>query len=237
MGLNAADWGLERRESLDSQLSRRLLEYVLSGDISPGQRLPSERVLAERLKVSRQAVRNAIKSLAMLGLIETRMGSGSYLANQQSDLLPRVIEWGVLLSETWAADLLDARMQLEVMFATLAAERRTSEQLNALTEAFALMESSKDDYEAYAEADAAFHIAVAVAAGNSVLAGVLVNIRVLLKAWAAQVITYAGETETSLPMHEAVLSAVRRQDPVGARKAMQEHMDRALKRLRESQIS
>lgn len=228
---------LSRHESLDSQLSRQLLDYLLSGSLSPGEKLPSERVLAESLKVGRQAVRNALKSLAVLGIIDTRGGSGSFLVSRQSDLLPRVIEWGVLLSQTWGTDLLDARCQLEILFAGMAAERRTEEQLTAMRQVFEEMKAAKDDYEAYAAADARFHLAVAVASGNQVLAGVLTNIAVLLKAWATRVITTAGETETSLPMHEGVLRAVEERDPAAARRAMEQHMERALRRLRESQTA
>lgn len=226
---------LVRPESLDSQLSRQLLDYLLSGNIAPGERLPSERVLAESLKVSRQAARNAVKSLAVLGIIDTRGGSGSYLVSRQSDLLPRVIEWGILLSQSWATDLIDTRYQLEVLLAGMAAERRTDKQLEAMRAIFRQMQEARDDYEAYAEADAKFHIAVAAASGNSLLAGVLGNIASLLKAWAVRVITSAGETETSLPMHEAVLTAITDQDAAAARLAMEKHMERALRRLRESQ--
>lgn len=226
---------LIKPESLDSQLTRQLLDYLLSGDLAPGERLPSERALAESLKVSRQAARNAVKSLAVLGIIETRGGSGSYLVSRQSDLLPRVIEWGILLSQSWATDLLDTRYQLEILLAGMAAERRTDDQLNLIREAYAEMDDAKDDYALYPEADAHFHLAVANASGNSILSGVLANIDLLLKAWSVRVITTAGETATSLPMHSAVLRAIECQDPVAARLAMDRHMERALRRLRESQ--
>jgi len=228
---------LVRHESLDSQLSRQLLDYLLSGNVAPGERLPSERLLAESLKVSRQAARNALKSLAVLGIIETRGGSGSYLVSRPSDLLPRVIEWGVLLSQSWATDLLDSRCQLEILLAGMAAERRTTEQLASIRQAYDEMCAAKDDYKAYAAADANFHLTVASASGNELLAGVLGNIGLLLKAWAARVITRAGETATSIPMHEAVLQAIEDQDPAAARHAMEQHMERALRRLRDSQTS
>lgn len=225
----------ERAEALESQLVRKLLDYLLSGAVVPGGRLPSERALAASLQVGRQAVRNAIKSLAALGIIETRVGSGSYLVSQQSSLLPRVIEWGILLSQTWATDLIDARHQLEVLLAGMAAERRTEVHLGAIREAYAAMQASGDDYVAYAEADAEFHLAVADASENVLLAGVLRNIRYMLKAWAVHVITTAGETETSLPLHEGVLRAIEMRDPKSAQEAMERHMERAVRRLHESQ--
>lgn len=222
-------------ESLDSQLSHQLLDHLLSGAVAAGERLPSERVLAGSLGVSRQSVRNSIKSLAALGIIETRVGSGSYLIAQQSTLLPRVIEWGVLLSQSWATDLIDARCELEILMAGMAATRRTSEDLEGIRRAYQSMAASPDDYPAYAEADAQFHIAVAEASENSVLAGVLHNVRTMMHAWSIRVITRAGETQTSLPLHEAVLLAIENEDAEEARQAMSRHMERAVRRLRESQ--
>lgn len=222
-------------ESLDAQLSRQLLDHLLSGSVAAGERLPSERVLAETLGVSRQSVRNSVKSLSSLGIIETRAGSGSYLVAQQSTLLPRVIEWGVLLSQSWATDLIDARCELEILLAGMAANRRTEQGMDAIRQAYSAMVAAADDYPAYAQADAQFHIAVAEAGRNSTLAGVLRNVRTMMHAWTVRVITAAGETETSLPLHEAILLAVERQDSDAARMAMSRHMERAVRRLHESQ--
>ena len=235
MAYTLADFELQRAESQDSQLSRHLMDALMSGKVLPGEKLPSERVLAKSMGVGRQAVRNALKSLSLLGIIETREGSGSYMVSRPSELLPRVIEWGVLLSHSWGTDLLDARCQLEILLAGMAAERRTDEQLREITRVYQEMLIASDDYEQYADADARFHQSVAVASGNEVLSRVLGNIAGLLKAWSVRVITTAGETESSLPMHSAVLSAIEAGDPEAARIAMARHMERAMKRLRESE--
>lgn len=224
-----------RSESLDSQLLQKLMDHVLSGSISPGERLPSERVMADALQVSRQSVRTAMKSLAALGIVDTRVGSGSYLVNQPSALLPQVIQWGVFLSQGWATDLIDARCQLEVLLAGMAAERRSEAHLDELRQAYQAMEQARDDYLNYAEADTQFHLAVANASENSLLATVLGNVRSMMQAWSVRVITTAGETATSLPLHENVLKAIEASDSQAAREAMERHMARAVRRLRESQ--
>lgn len=224
-----------RGESLDSQLSRRLLDHLLSGLVAEGERLPSERVLCDTLGVTRQSVRNAIKSLSLLGIIETRVGSGSYLIAGKSTLLPRVIEWGVLRSQTWATDLIDARCELEILLAGMAASRRSHDELTAIQAAYNRMLAAHADYSAYADADAQFHLAVANASGNATLAGVLSSVHALIHAWTIRVIRTAGETETSLPLHHAVYTAISLQDPEAARRAMGAHMERALRRLNDSQ--
>jgi len=224
-----------RREGPSVEITRRLLDYLLSGQLKPGQKIPSERQLAEALAVGRGALREAIKSLSLLGLLEQRVGDGTYLSRSSSDLLPQVIEWGLLLGEKRLDDLLEARYQLEVMLSGWAAQRRTDDQLARLRELVEQMRAAgDDDPDAYVRADIAFHLQLAACSGNTVLADVLTNIQSLLQAWASRVIHTAGETRTSLAMHEPILAAVEKGDPEAAREAMTLHMDRATRRLRAS---
>ena len=215
------------------EITRRLLDYLLSGQVSPGQKIPSERQLAEALAVGRGALREAIKSLSLLGLLEQRVGDGTYLSRSSSDLLPQVIEWGLLLGEKRLDDLLEARYHLEVMLSGWAATRRTEGQLARLREIIELMRAAgDDDPDGYVRADITFHLELAACSGNTVLANVLTNIQSLLQAWASRVIHTAGETRTSLAMHEPILAAVEKGDAEEARRAMTLHMDRATRRLR-----
>lgn len=217
------------------EITRRLLDYLLSGQLTPGQKIPSERQLAEALAVGRGALREAIKSLSLLGLLEQRIGDGTYLSRSSSDLLPQVIEWGLLLGEKRLDDLLEARYHLEILLSELAAQRRTEEQLARLRELVAQMQAAgSDDLDGYVRADIAFHLQLAACSGNTVLADVLTNIQSLLQAWASRVIHAAGETHTSLAMHQPILTALENGDPEAARRAMTLHMDRAIRRLRES---
>jgi GntR family transcriptional repressor for pyruvate dehydrogenase complex len=223
-----------RREGTGVATTRRLIDYLLSGDVAPGQKIPSERQLAEALGVGRSTIREAIKSLELLGLLEQRVGDGTYLSGSSSELLPQVIQWGLLLGERRMDDLLEARFHLEVLLAGLAADGRTEEQLARLHELIAQMRASSDDLDSYIEADIAFHLQIARASGNSVLVGVLNNIQSLLHVWASRVIHTAGETATSLAMHEPILKAIDAGDAEAAREAMTAHMERATRRLRAS---
>jgi GntR family transcriptional repressor for pyruvate dehydrogenase complex len=225
---------MSRREPANVELTRKMLDYLLSGDLKPGQRLPSERQLAEALGVGRSAVRETVKSLSLLGLIEQRQGDGTYLAKSNGDLLPRVIEWGLLLGEHRVYDLIEIRHHLEIILAGLAAERRTDAQLQRMRTLIQAMEQAGDDYQRYIDADIAFHLAIAEASGNAGLAGILESVQALLRVWATRVITAAKETRTSLAMHVPVLEAIEQQDAEAARAAMQAHMERAGRRLRET---
>jgi GntR family transcriptional regulator, transcriptional repressor for pyruvate dehydrogenase complex len=225
---------LARRETPSAELTRHLLRYLLSGDLAPGDKIPSERQLAQALGVGRSGVREAVKSLDLLGLLHVRQGDGTYLSRSPSDLLPQVIEWGLLLGERSIQDLAELRMHLEIVAAGLAADRRSDEQLARVQEVLAEMEAAGDDLERYIEADIAFHLAIAEASGNTAIRNVVFSLQSLLSVWAARVIRSAGETETSLAMHTPIVAAIEAGDEEAARRGMAAHMERANRRLRDA---
>ena len=83
-----------RRDAASIEVSRRLLSYLLSGAKAPGQKIPSERQLADILGVGRYVIREAFKTLTLLGLIDVRQGDGTYLRRPTSDLMMQSIQWG-----------------------------------------------------------------------------------------------------------------------------------------------
>jgi GntR family transcriptional repressor for pyruvate dehydrogenase complex len=222
------------RESPVAEITRRLLEFLLSGDIDPGSKIPSERQLAEALGVGRSSVREAIKSLSLLGLLDVRQGDGTYLSRGGSDLLPQVIEWGLLLGEKRIDDLLEARAEIETTVAGLAAARVDDAGVTELRRRFDAMRDAGDDVPAYVDADVAFHLHIAELSGNDVFVNLVTSLRSLLRAWASRVLAHAGETQTSLDVHAAVVKAIADRDSAAARAAMRAHMDRAHRRLRDA---
>jgi GntR family transcriptional repressor for pyruvate dehydrogenase complex len=219
-------------EPLPAQVARLLLDYLLAGHVTPGTRLPPERQLAEELGVGRSVVREALKSLGLLGLVEVRQGDGTYLRGMESELLPRVIEWGLLLGERRTTDLVEARQHLEAVTAQLAAARRSDSDIAALDAALAGMRAAGPDIDAFVAADVAFHLTVAEAAGNMVLSDVLRNIQSLLRVWVTRVIHAAGDSGPSYREHIPVYEAIVNRDPIAAGAAMRAHLDEAARRLR-----
>ncbi len=228
-GLQPVD--LSAREPISSEVTRRLLDYLTSGQIQPGERLPSERQLAETLGVGRSHVRQAIKSLAVLGLIDVRQGDGTYLKRTDSPLLPLAIEWGLLLGAKQSRDLVEARSYLEVVVAELAASRRTDEQLASMRTQLEIMQRTADNEE-FVEADVAFHLHITEAAGNRSLLQMMRSIRSLLEVWISRVAHAPGSRPATWAEHAAVFEAIARGDPAGARAAMEGHMAGAVDRLR-----
>jgi GntR family transcriptional repressor for pyruvate dehydrogenase complex len=218
-----------RPQALTMEISRRLLEYLLAGNVEPGEKLPSERRLSEIFGVGRSVVREAIKPLALLGLVEVRQGDGTYLKSMESDLLPQVIGWGLLLGTKRTLDLVEARRHIEVIVAGLAAERRDEEDLEALSVALQGMHEAEkaDDYVA---ADIAFHLAVATAAKNETLYEVMSSVRSLLQVWIAKVGVSVG-LSVSAAEHDSIFEAIKNGDTEAAAQTMDAHMEWAVEHL------
>ena len=221
----------QTREPISSEITRRLLDYLISGRIKPGERLPSERQLADMLGVGRAHVRQAIKSLAVLGLVDVRQGDGTYLKRTDSPLLPLAIEWGLRLGAKQSQDLVEARSELEVVVAGLAAERRDGATLAEIRRHLATMQTTTDNDE-FVRADVAFHLEIARATSNQSLRQIMGSIRSLLEVWITRVAYAPGSRPATSAEHAAVYEAIERGDAPGARAAMVAHMAGAMERLR-----
>jgi GntR family transcriptional repressor for pyruvate dehydrogenase complex len=222
-----------RRETISTEIARQLLAYLLAGDIRPGQKIPSERKLSEALGVGRSVVREALKSLTLLGLVEVRQGDGTYLRSTESSLLPDSIEWGLLLGQKRIRDLIEARRLLEEVLAGLAAERRDAADLAALRELLGDMReaAARHDPEAFTAADVAFHLRVSQSARNETLGQVLQRVATLLRVWISRVMHAAESFTPSLDEHVLVCEAIEQGEASPAREAMRRHLELAFERL------
>jgi GntR family transcriptional regulator, transcriptional repressor for pyruvate dehydrogenase complex len=212
-----------------SEVARRLLDYLLSGEVRPGERIPSERQLAASLGVNRPAVREAIRALGFLGLLEVRPGSGTYFRGPDKDVLFRLFEWSLLFGEGEARDLMETRAELEVIASGRAAERRSEDDVAALKTLLDRMRDS--DMAGFADADVAFHSKIAEIAGNVVLKDMLASIRTMIRGWVGRNITAAGTTKIAYRDHVPIYKAIAAGDPEAARAAMAAHMRGATRRL------
>jgi len=217
------------RDTAASDVMKQLLHYLGSGAQRPGDRLPSERQLSEAFGVSRSTVREALKALNFLGLVDVRQGAGMFLRANASDVLPQVIEWGLVLGQSRTLDLVEARRYIESIVARLAAERATPKMRDELRERLAAMKRRTDaqDVDGLIEDDIAFHMKIAEIANNSVLTDVLASARSLLHVWVRRVLEANGFTQESYLEHARVFEAIDRGDPKAAEEAMAAHMNSA----------
>lgn len=219
-----------KREPVATQVARKLVEYLLSGAVEPGTRMPSERQLAEAFGVGRSAMREAIKALSLIGLVEVRQGDGTYLRKADSALLPEVIEWGLLLGERRTMDLVEARQAIEIVIVGLAARRRTQQDIEDLTRILRKMEVAPSA-AAFVESDVQFHMRLAETSDNLVLRDIHSSIQALLRTWIGRVLAAPDSREPSYLEHVPILEAIVLGDPDAAERAMKAHMTSAAGRL------
>ncbi|MCU1518915.1 MAG: GntR family transcriptional regulator [Pseudarthrobacter sp.] len=217
--------------SVVSEVAERLLAYFTSGDIAVGTRLPAERQLAASLGVGRSAVREALAALEILGIVIVRPGSGTYLRDGISELLPRTLSWGLMLGAPRTRELVELRSGLEVQAAQLAADRITEESLDRMRAALGAMSENLNDLAAFVEADAAFHREIAESSGNQVLQELLQSIRSLLRIWVDRALTDEGHAADALKEHTEIFTALEAHDADAVTRTMYSHMQTASRRL------
>ncbi len=214
-----------------SEVARRLMDLFTSGELEAGTRLPPERQLAATLGVGRSAVREALAALEILGIVDVRAGSGTYLRGTASELLPQTLRWGLLIGQKNTAELLELRSGLETYVARLAAGRAAASDRTALQSSLERMRSGVADLRSFARADLDFHHALAAAAANDTLVDLLHVVRSLLQVYADRAVHDEAEARAAIEEHDAVYRAVEAGDADAAASAMASHMATASERL------
>jgi GntR family transcriptional repressor for pyruvate dehydrogenase complex len=207
------------------------MDLFTSGDIAPGTRLPPERQLASTLGVGRSAVREALAALEILGIVDVRPGSGTYLRGSASELLPQTLSWGLMLDEPKTRELIEVRGALEIYAARLAATRMTDEGIASLGARVDEMRANLENLPAFVDADLQFHLELARSTDNTVLLDLLQSIRSLLRVWVDRAVQDPGEALAAIEEHAAVQAAIATRDPDAAASAMAVHMHTAGRRL------
>ena len=217
-----------------SAVAKRLLDLFTSGTVPAGTRLPPERELASTLGIGRSAVREALAALEILGVVDVRPGSGTYLRGSASELLPETLSWGLMIGAPRTHELIAVRAELEIMAARLAAERVTDADLTQLKGFIESMHQHVANPTRFIEADLKFHLTIARIADNQVLTDLLQSIRSLLRVWVERGLRRGDDAEFALREHTRIFEALETRDAVAVEAAMREHMTTASERLERS---
>ncbi|MFB9906885.1 FadR/GntR family transcriptional regulator [Allokutzneria oryzae] len=209
------------RPRLYEQVLRRLREYVAAEGLGSGDKLPTERDLAERLQVSRASVKQAIVVLEVQGLVDVRQGGGIYLRGDTLDGEPVA---DLVERRRRLPDVLEAREALETKLAELAAERRTDEDMERIDAALGLMASLIDDGSTVDEGDRRFHEAIATAARSTLLSDFMKAIAGQVAESRRESLRQPGRPPRSLAQHRAIADAIRDGNPRAASAAMRRHL-------------
>jgi len=211
---------------------------ILRGDLEPGDVLPNEADFSARLKVSRTALREAIKVLAAKGLVESRPKTGTRVRPRGDwNLLdPDVLAWQFAAGpvESFVANLFELRQMIEPAAAAMAARRATAADLRRLDQAYAAMAEAGNDRERWIGPDLRFHQAIIRATGNELMGPLGAIIETALATSFRLASTHPEGPRHSLPLHGAILAAIRRRKPAAAAAAMRRLLAGAAEDVRQA---
>lgn len=202
----------------------QIKELIAGAKLRPGDQLPSERELSELFQVSRASVREAIRALESMRLVEIRQGEGTYIASSVETLLTSVAA-ALAQQRDPLTPVFEARKILEPATAALAAERATPEEVAELEAILADQEKQIAEGETGVETDTRFHSTLAVAAKNDVLLRLNEAIVDSLRETRVRSLRSQGRPARSLAGHREILEAIRHKDPAKAREAMLQHLE------------
>ncbi len=220
---------ISKPPSIPEVVLEEIQRLISEGELRAGDRLPSETELAERFGVGRSSIREAMRVLHLLGVIEVIQGKGTFV--RQPAILPLMIDWSRIAQMGVIAEVMEARRFIEVLLAQLAAERATEEDIKTLRATLERAQSSVSDLEADAQAGVDFHLALADAAHNQVLALMYRTIYDLFLETARRTRVTPEMARDRLQDHEQIFRAIQARNPEAAAQAMQEHLEKAYKIL------
>lgn len=212
-----------RRSRLYEQVADRLRAHIDVEGLQPGDRLLSERELAERLGVSRTSVRQALTALEVTGIVEIRHGGGVFITEPPEMVLPLLADALADEHEQLPA-IIEVRQAIEAQTARLAALRRTDGDLASLQLAIRRMQDANRNGEDPADADRDFHDGIVAAARNPLLATLWEQLAAPVERTRRASLARPGRPAASLAAHRRIRDAIAAEDPDQAARAMLDHL-------------
>jgi len=207
------------------QVAEQIQRLVTDGVLKPGDRLPPERELAAQFGVGRSSLRDAIRTLEVMGLVESRHGAGTVIRDLDSDALVVPLTSALLRKREMVAELLEVRMMIEPALAARAAKNATRAEIAKLQEILGRQRDKVRRGEASIAEDSEFHAALMHAARNSVVLRVMDVLMDLLGDSRARSLQTPGRLEKSYAGHVRILRAIKRRDGAAAESAVRRHLD------------
>jgi GntR family transcriptional repressor for pyruvate dehydrogenase complex len=210
---------------LIDQIIDTIGKSIAEGSLKAGDILPSERELAEMLNVSRTSIRQALKALDVLGVLEIKPGERTYLNNSISKLLVNPLKFMSLLHNVGIVELFETRKLIEVLLVKLAAANATEEDIEKmeiiLKKAGGLLNKRRE----YLYAEMEFHNAIFKASGNRILVAIMISINNLLIESRERTVMLFKKLDSTWKDHYRILEAIKNKNPDIAGKAMYDHLN------------
>ena len=214
-----------KKRRLHEDIVQQFHSMIRQGTLSHGDRLASERKLAEQFQVSRSSVREAIRSLELQGLVISKRGSGTFISTENADSVLALMAASLNTGGEALRDIFEMRRVLEPAIAALAAERATDGDVGQMAAILEEQQRQIDAGETGVEADTAFHFALAAATHNSALNKVVSAVEDILQRSRDQSLQEPGRPQRSLESHRQILEMISNKDRTGAQQAMSHHLE------------
>lgn len=227
-----------------SQLVNRLTMYfadeILEGRLKRGDQIESDRELAKKLNVGRSAIREALKVLDVLGMIDIRLGQGTYISSRESNFFSIPLSWSLFLDGAQMQSILQVRGALEIRAAQLATQCKDEQKLAKLTDIYYRMQKtfqeSKENgniqsaLQETLDADIEFHTCIAECSGNPIILSMLTTIRNFLKRVSGTGIIDASQMQAVVEEHQKLYGAIISGNEADVTAAMMKHLASSMER-------
>jgi GntR family transcriptional repressor for pyruvate dehydrogenase complex len=209
------------KETLADSIADQLIELILTNELKPGERLPSEKQLMEHFNVGRSSLREAIRALSVLGLVEVRVPEGMFVSKSPSSFLTKQLEFMDRMQPSNRTELIEVRKIIEIDIVEMAAQKATDEDIAVLSKIIESMRQEKDaDKVSYY--DQKFHLMLGEMCRNTFLLQIMLLMKNSMLKWMS---TLWSQDADYCEQHEAIYRCIADRDVEGAVNAMRYHMD------------
>ncbi|MCY4070469.1 MAG: FadR/GntR family transcriptional regulator [Chloroflexi bacterium] len=212
-----------KRATVAETIVEQVIDLIIDGQLIAGQKLPSERELAEEFSVGRSSVREATSALVALGVAQVRQGEGVYIRPDFPESVINSIDWSTLMLRGQIADLIETRRAIELAIVRLATERAAQSEIRELLRLANKMHISLD-IESFIDRDLEFHLALAQSSQNMVMYSVIQGIQQLMRKSMYQVLQRDDMRRIAIEQHRDIAEAISEGDAERAMGAMEEHL-------------
>ncbi|MFK9093097.1 FadR/GntR family transcriptional regulator [Bacillus salipaludis] len=219
-----------KKSTLSQNIVQQIMELIMDGTVSPGEKLPNERQLMELFGVGRSTLREATNALVAMGLIEVRVPEGTFVSESFSSFFTKHLKLMSKVSFNNIEELIEARIAYECDLVSLAALKRTPKDIKELDQVLTKMAQEQDN-EQFLLFDLEFHNLIAKMARNSFMNEVLFILLDIIKEWMHRVIQNYPIKEIALDHHKKIAEAIKAKKADTAREMMYEHLHEVSKIL------
>jgi len=230
---STVDFGTVEKESLPEKIAERIIKLIQEKHLLPGDRLPPERELAEMMGVSRPILREALRALTVMNIIENRQRAGTYITSLEPEKLVEHLEFIFSLEDNTYLMLLEARKVVESGLAEIAAKKITDDKIKELEGIVEKSSNLIDNPEAFLLADLELHRIISEAAQNPILSRFMTSITRISIHSRRRTSSSTRVREQTVKDHHAIVTSLKMHSPAAAKEAMLTHIQNIEKRLAE----